>query len=122
VTDIKANFATGIDLTPYLDECDSAIIDLAEELGIRTVTDIETNPLHFQVKNYGINYILMRVCEDRMGACQTDTIQFDKYYQLSEFYRKRVADLRSRISAEMITGNVSQIRDRSIMSGMLFRG
>lgn len=120
--DIKSQLVNGVDLTPYMDECDDAIEDLAEVLGVRTTTDIETAPLHFQIKQYGINFILMRVCEDRMGVCNPESVAFDKYFNLAEYYKRRTAEYRKMISTEMVTGNVDQIRDRAAMSGMIFRG
>jgi hypothetical protein len=119
-TDIKANVAQGMDLNTYLDEADSAIIDLGQELGAES-TDI-TNPPHYQVKHYAVNYVMLRLCEDKMGTCSPDSLQFDKYYQLCEYYRRRVGDIRNRISVEMMTGNVLNQRDRAILTGMLFRG
>lgn len=120
-TDIKSNIVTGVDLTQYIDECDDEIVDLAERLGIRTASDIEI-PLHFKVKQYGINYILMRVCEDKMGTCQPDSVMFDKYYQLNDYYGKRLSQLRKEMSVEMLNGTVDEIRDRAMMTGRMFRG
>jgi len=119
-TDIKSNLVVGVDLNQYLDEADEAIVDLAESLNADS--DDIVVPVHFQVRHYGINYVMLRVCEDKMGTCSPDSLQFDKYFQLSDYYRKRIADIRNRISVEMITGNVSSQRDRSIMTGMLWRG
>jgi hypothetical protein len=119
-TDIKSNLVIGVDLTPYLDETGQAIDDLAEANGVLS-TSVST-PIHFQIKQYGINFLLMRVCEDLIGTVQPDTLQFDKYFQMADYYRKRVADCRNRIGAEMFTGVVSYQQDRSIRTGMLFRG
>lgn len=120
-TDIKSHIVQGVDLSDYIEECDTAIDDLAEEKGVRDPLDIAI-PIHFQLKQYGINYILFRVCEDKAGVCQPDSVQFDKYFALADYYNKRVAAVKSKISIQIITGNVQAIRDRSIMSGMLFRG
>ena len=118
--DITSNLVVGVDLNQYMDEADEAIVDLAEVLGVEK-TDIVV-PVHFQVRHYGVNYLMLRVCEDKMGTCSPDSLQFDKYFQLSDYYRKRVADIRNRISVEMVLDQVNAQRDRSIMTGVLFRG
>lgn len=120
--DIKSHIAQGFDLTPYIAEADQEINDLAERLGVRDTSDIETNPLHFQIKRYAIEYVLFRLCEDKAGIANPDSVEFDKYMTLTEYHKKRFGEYRSSIGREMITGNVNEIRDRATRTAVIFRG
>ena len=120
--DIKSNIVTGFDLSGYLDEADDEMVDMAERLGVRTVTDIDNNPLHFRIKRYLTEYIITRLCEDKAGTNNPDTVEFDKYFALAEYHRRRMNELKNGITAEMVLGEVNEIGDRVISTGMLFRG
>ena len=119
--DITSNLAQGFDLTPYLEESDNEINDLAERLGVRDSDDIQT-PLHFKIKRYGIEYVLTRLCEDKSGTNNPDSVEMDKYFALAEYHRRRANELQAMISVEMVTGDVNEIRDRAVRSGSIFRG
>lgn len=120
--DVTANIAIGFDLEPYIEESDSEINDLAERLGVRDPADIETNPLHYKIKRYAVAYILMRLCQDKAGTNNLDAMDTDKYLALYTLYKKEVESTRGQISAEMYTGEINAIRDRSINTGSLYRG
>jgi hypothetical protein len=120
--DIKSNIATGFDLSGYLDETDDEMVDMAERLGVRTVTDIQNAPLHYRIKRYLIEFLLTRLCEDKAGTNNPDTVEFDKYFALAEYHRRRGNELKNGITAEMVTGEVNEIGDRVLSTGMLFRG
>jgi len=120
--DVTANVAVGFDLEPYINEADGEIQDIAERLGIRSPDDsIQTNPLHYKIKRYGIAYILMRLCQDKAGSNNSEVSDNEKYLNLYTMYRREVESLRPQLSYEMFIGNISAIRDRSTVSGTIFR-
>jgi len=120
--DIKANIANGFELEPYLDEADSEVIDLAETLGVRNTDDIENNPLHYKIKRYAVVFVLMRVCQDKIGTNNVELPDLEKYTVLYNMYFKELARLKGEISVEMVTGQVNETRDRAINTGTIFRG
>ena len=119
--DIYANISVGFDLEPYLEEADGEIDDLAQRLGVSS-TDIDTNPLHYKVKRYGVVYILQRLCQDKIGTNNPELPEIEKYMVLYGIYHKEYENLKSEISVEMLTGDVDEIRDRAIMTGLIYRG
>lgn len=119
--DITANVATGFDLEPYLIEADGEINDQAEKLGVRTTSDIETNPLHYKIKRYGVAYVLLRVTQDKIGTNNPEISDQDKYLSLYEVYRRELESLRPQLSYEMFTGQIDEIRDRANSTGILYR-
>ena len=119
--DVTAAIAVGFDLEPYINEADSEIDDVAQRLGV-DVDDIETEPLHYKIKRYGIAFILKRLCQDKSGTNNVDVADNEKYYNLYDMYRKEVESLRPQLSAEMYTGCINEIRDRATVSGTLYRG
>lgn len=120
-TDITDNIANDFDLTPYIEESDNEINDLAERNGA-AVDDIETDPLHFKVKRYAVCFVLMRLCQDKMGTNNVDIPSLEKYAIKYDIYLKELKALREQINYEVITGTVVELRDRAIVSGTLFRG
>lgn len=120
--DVTANIAVGFDLESYINEADGEINDVAERLGLRETDDIETNPLHYKIKRYGVAYILMRLCQDKAGSNNVDITENEKYLNLYAMYAREVERLRPQLSVEMFTGNVNSIAERAIVSGTLFRG
>jgi len=123
VADITDRIAEGLDMTPYIQESDEAVNDLAEELGVRETTDIETAPLHYMVRRYAITYAMMRMCQDALGVANLDNPTTNKYLVAYNMYREQMLSQRKRITAEMLTGDVNQIRDRANnMTAVLYRG
>lgn len=123
VSDITDRIAEGIDMTPYIMESDEAVNDMAEELGVRSTTDIETAPLHYMVRRYAITYAMMRMCQDALGVSNLDNPLSNKYLVAYNMYKEQLASQRKRISEEMITGDVSQTRDRAnSMTATIYRG
>lgn len=118
--DIKSNLAQGFALQDYILEADAEIEDLAEALGVRDTASIVT-PLHNKVKRYGVVFILMRLCQDKMGSNDPTIDVMEKYLVQYNMYRKELAALRSEITYEMIVGAVDQIADRAVYSGWAFR-
>jgi len=123
VSDITDRIAEGIDMTPYIMESDEAVNDMAEELGVRSTADIETAPLHYMVRRYAITYAMMRMCQDALGVSNLDNPSSNKYLVNFNMYKEQLASQRKRISQEMLTGVVSQIRDRAnSMTATIYRG
>jgi hypothetical protein len=120
--DVSANIAVNFELEPYIEEADGEIDDLAEKLGVRDSTSIKTDPLHYKIKRYAIVYVLMRLCQDKAGTNNVDLPEVEKYLVLYKMYQKELEQLRSQISVEMMTGEVSAIRDRAINTGEIYRG
>jgi len=123
VADITDRIAEGLDMTPYIQESDEAVNDLAEELGVRDTADIKTAPLHYMVRRYAITYAMMRMCQDALGVANLDNPTTNKYLVAYNMYREQMLSQRKRITAEMLTGDVNQIRDRANnMTAVLYRG
>lgn len=121
VSDIKSNLAQGFALQDYILEADEEINDLAEALGVRDITKIETDPLHHKLKRLGVVFIMMRLCQDKLGT-NDPTIDFmEKYLVQYNLYKKELASLKSEINYEMITGEVNELSDRVVHSGWIFR-
>ena len=119
VSDIKSNIAQGFALQDYILECDEEINDLAESLGIAS-TDIDVAPLHYKIKRYGVAFILMRLCQDKMGSNDVN-LDMEKYLIQYNVYKKELAALKGEISQEMFTGRVNSMNDRSVFSGIIYR-
>lgn len=121
VSDIKSNLAKGFALQDYIIEADGEINDLAESLGVRDTSAIATNPLHHKIKRFGVTFIMMRICQDKMGSNDPTIDIMEKYLVQYNLYRKELAALKSEISAEMFTGLVNEISDRVVFSGYIYR-
>lgn len=119
VSDIKANIAQGFALQDYILECDEEINDLAETMGVGS-SSIETSPLHYKIKRYGVTFILCRLCQDKMGSNDV-TMETEKYLLQYGIYKKELAALKGEISQEMFTGQVNGMNDRSVFSGLIYR-
>lgn len=120
--DIKDNIAVGFEIEEYISESSQEVIDMAERLGVRDTSNIETNPLHYKIKRYAIVFTLMRLCQDKAGTNNVEFSDMEKYIIKYNMYKKELAELRAELSYEMFTGNVDEIRDRAAVSGTLYRG
>lgn len=109
-------------LAAYITESDSAVNDLAETLGVDSDDIADGDDLHFKVKRYAISYVCMRVCQDKMGVNNNEMADLDKYKIKYDLYKKEVDNLSEAISAEMLTGDVDEPRDRVVQTGYIFRG
>ena len=99
-------------LSAYWSEVDAEIEDVAEQLGVRTTSNIETDPVHRKIVEYGRVYLSKRVCEDRALVNDTEGLS-DKYAWKAEYYTKELKRLRPQLSEEMFLGQVDEIRDRA---------
>jgi hypothetical protein len=105
----------------YLTEGDNELNDLAQTLGV-DADDIEITPLHYKAKRFVIAFVCMRVCQDKAGVNAIDEAN-DKYYAKFEMYRKEVAQLRTEITAGMLTDEEPGEIDRGgVGTGILLRG
>ena len=120
-SDITDKIADGFEVQQYILESDDAVEDLAEKLGVRSTSDIETSPVHHKVRRYAIAYCLMRLCQDKVGAASTDVPEANKYLIGYEMYKKEVSSLTKEINYQMFTGEVNAVRDR-VSSVDLSRG
>jgi len=120
-SDISDKIADGFDITPYILEADQAVEDLAERVGVRTVSDIKTNPVHYKIRRYATVYSLMRLCQDRIGAINPDMPESNKYLIQYGMYKKELDSLVQQIGARMFTGDISSISDR-VSSVEIWRG
>ena len=119
-SDIKAKIAEGCQLQDYILEADEAINDLAQTLGVRDTSYIESNPLHYKVKRYGVVFILMRLCQDRIGTNDPTYDTPDKYQTSYDIYKREFVGLQDEINIEIMTGNVNSLADRSVGTGFLY--
>jgi hypothetical protein len=119
--DITDNIVAGFDLSAYLTEAFKEIEDLSEEKGVRDSDDI-ASPLHYKMKRYAICFVIMRLCQDKMGTNNLDIPELEKYVIKYNMYRKELAQLKDLITFEMITGNINALRDRAVQTGIIFRG
>ena len=121
--DINVNIIKQFPLTDYITRADKAVVDLAEELGVRNTADIETSPVHWKLKEYAKAYLIVDVCRDKIGTNNVETRDVEKYIVTYDIWHKRLKELKSEITYPMITGEVDEIRDRAgIASGRVFRG
>ena len=119
-SDIKSSLIKGIDITDYINEANNEIEDLAEALGVYNTSDIK-RPVHNKVLRYGIVYILMRLCQDKIGTNDVQVDALEKYTIQYGMYKKELAQIRAEISKEMVTGTVDNMGSRSVYSGTIFR-
>jgi hypothetical protein len=123
ISDIKDAVIRGQDIETYMSEADEAIEDLAERLEV-PASDIEIAPLHYKVRRYGVAYVLMRFCQDRISAASADQPpEQNKYAILYGMYKRELKDLDGEISYEMVAGSVNRLRDRANLgTATIFRG
>lgn len=113
--------ANVFDVNQYLSMVNDEINDLAEELGVRDTTDIETSPLHYKIKRYAIYTFTRFVCEDMIGFNQLSLAEQDGYRVKLEITNQRLEDLKPQITVSMMTGDVNEVADRGVESVRLFR-
>lgn len=110
-------------LSAKLTDADNAIIDLAERLGVRDSTNIETSPLHRKIKEFAIAWVCEELSLDLMGYNNVSITDYEKYRLMYETYKKRREKYEGQITKEMITGSVDEIRDRATSrTGIITRG
>lgn len=110
--DLRANFVKGFDVSDYLEDTDNQINDIAERLGIRDISEIKTNPLHYKIKEYGIYYTYMKIALDKMWTNSPDA-NYEKYSDINNQYSDKVKETFKELTYDMFTGNVDSIISRT---------
>lgn len=113
-------------LYDYLTEADAELERLAEMRGIRSTDSIDTDDDGYitdhTVKRYLAYYVQYRYCEDHFGASGSGDPVDDYYGEKMRIYSKMLDEYRSKVTGEMITGDVNETGDVTINSGYIFRG
>ena len=101
---------------------DPEIEDLAETLGIYTVTDITltSGKLHYGIRSWAVAWLSKSLFLDYTG--QADDMAQDKYLVKYEQYRREESALRNNVTKEMFLATVADDSDRSAFSGIILRG
>ena len=126
-TDIRDKvIATFTDLAGYVTESTNFMNDFTASKGLET-TDIETDPLHYRVKEMLIYFAQMRASEDRIGlqanvAIRAQSQPVDMYQQKYDRYREEFERLRDSVTEEMIKGIADTPAEYTNMSIRLDRG
>ena len=118
-SDVKSNLSQGFDLNPYLDEADLEVEDLANRLGVRSISSIVT-PLQYKIKRYAVVFVLMRLAQDKIGTNSPD-IALEKYRTQFDMYKTELRELFPQITSQMFTGDVDSIISRTSVYN-LYRG
>ena len=109
-------------VTPYITKSDYQVNDVAEQLGITDTDQIETDPVHFKIKEYAIAYVGREVCMDKMGMNNNNLpVEIEKYAVKYKLYREKVLALRKELSLPMFNGTVDQAKDRATYVGTFYR-
>lgn len=126
ITDVLVNqFSSSF--STYHTLVDAQMIDLAEQVGVDE-DDIDTDDdgyvSAFFVRQYLVTWFCMRLLFDKIGINNVGIEEQEKYRVKYEYYKGLVENKETRITREMITGNVDEIGDRSsgATSGLIFRG
>jgi hypothetical protein len=120
-SDITDSVVTGITLTDYLTRGDAAIVNLAREFGLTSDRIVE--PIDYNIKQWGICWVVSEVCLEKMGKVDTQNmLQDDKYAIKYSVYAEKLKMWRQRITAEMFLGQVHNQSDMVASSGQLLRG
>jgi len=122
ITDqVLIDFGTVV-LQAKLDLSDKAVEDLVEIRGLE-ISEIETNPVHHQLKRWNKYWVGKELCFDAMFKNNVEVDAASEKYKLKfEEYKKRLEETEGMITREMIQGDVTYERDRvGLHSGLLYR-
>lgn len=97
--------ASDFTLSGYISQANDEVESLALSLGVSTFSEIERNPLHPRVLKYAVEYGLVQLYLDKIGANNTDSTLNDKYLVLYETHNNILNKLRNDITPEMLTGD-----------------
>ena len=110
-SDITDNVLSALVTTAYVTEGNDAIEQLTYDKGL-DITDIDYDPLNYNVKRYGVAWTCWRICVDYMGTNNTDLpVEIEKYAVKANQYRGEIDTLSYKIVPYMITGD--EIGDKS---------
>lgn len=122
ITDqILIDFGTA-PLQAKLDLSDKAVEDLAERKGLE-VNEIETSPVHHQLKRWNKYWVGKELCFDAMFKNNVEIdASLEKYKLKFDEYKLRLQETETEITRKMISGDVVDQRDRvGLSTGTLYR-
>ena len=128
--DITDKLATSFGETvvsSYFTEVDSEINDLAEQLGIESTTEIDTDykesgRIHYKLIRFGVAFLCYRLFFDRGGVNSVETDPaVEKYYVKANMYMNLQSKLRSMITEEMFRDTVTSTSSRAAYSSIMVR-
>lgn len=124
ITDLLANqFST--DFPTYHSLSDNKLIDLGVQLGVMETADFAVDGSGYisswYIKQYIVAWFCMRLFLDKMGLNNISLPEMEKYNVKYTFYKKEVSEKESRITRQMLTGDVENISDRAKFTGFLYR-
>lgn len=125
-TDIKDELISNIVNvdTSYLSRSDDALNDLANSKGL-LVSEIETTPLPFLVKEWLKAYVGWEVCFNNSGLydklVQNNDVAIDVYANKLELYKKTLESLSQRLTKEVISGTADTPEEYSSIFSKVYR-
>jgi len=122
-SDITDTIINGFDdISDYITLSDEAVENVARKRGIMDSDDIETDPVDYNIKQYAIAWVLMRMCLDKSGQNDNITSSDEKYMYKYDMYRQQVARWEKSLTPEMFLGTVSVAANTAPTSPMIYRG
>jgi len=97
-----------------------AVEDLAEQFDVDAAS-IETDPVHYKLKEWAVAWVGMKLCFDLMGKANPDFPDNEKYKVKYNDYVAQLNSYRTEINYEILTGTVTDARHRGVGSGTLYR-
>ena len=111
----------------YFTEVDAEINDIAEQLGLSSSSEIDTDykdtgRIHYKLIRFGVAYLLFRMFFDRAGVNDVETDpNIEKYYFKANAYNNLQQKLRGQITLEMFTDTVTSTASRTSYSAVIIR-
>jgi len=104
----------------YIDEANDYYEDFAESMGVGASELI--SPICQTSKRLLINYTLVRFAEDSIGTNNISLAEGeDMYVNMYQHYHSTLQQIKSQITPEMLTGNVSNRVGRTVSFGKRMR-
>lgn len=105
---------------------DSQLIDLGVQLGVDDTDDFAVDGSGYIsswfIKQYLVCWFCMRLFLDKAGINNvSNPMDEEKYYVKYNFYKKETEKKESKITRQMLTGNVNSISDRADFNNFLYR-
>lgn len=124
VTDVLANQFSA-DFATYHTLTDNQLIDLGIQLGVDDTDDFDVDGSGYIsswfIKQYLVSWFCMRLFLDKMGLNNVSLVNEEKYLVKYKFYKKQVEQKESKITMQMLVGNVNAIADRASFNNFLYR-
>lgn len=120
VTNVHFKQFTSACKQEYVDEANDYLEDFAMTIGVDPAEISST--VSIQVKRMLATYCVMRLAEDSIGTNSTSlAVGEDMYVEMRTTYRELLKDYQSRITPELLIGEVTSRVQRSIATGRYFR-